>query len=115
MNAKEILVAARKLIEKEENWTKGGYARNSKGLLVADCTGPEAVCWCALGALRNVTKTGPLDYSVGAGARFEAIVKLLELIPRYDGLAEWQDEPERTHAEVLALFDKAISNCEAAI
>jgi hypothetical protein len=38
------------LIEKEENWTRFAYAKDKRGNMVG-WTDPNAVCWCASGAV----------------------------------------------------------------
>lgn len=81
---KQVLIAARKLIEKPENWTNKfpkicgyptcvGFAieRSSSGMSLGNFT--EALGFATVGCL-----------------------------------VDWNDDPKRTHAEVLAAFDKAI-------
>lgn len=58
MEKKEILnvlVKARRLLSNKEKWTQGYFARNAKG---KECspTSSAAVCFCALGAVRKVSK-----------------------------------------------------------
>lgn len=88
MNAVECLVAARKKIEDPANWGKGKQANHRKVLCAITAIGharAEAFgtdFWRAEWALREV---------IGRGS-----------------IVMWNDAPERTHAEVLAAFDKAI-------
>lgn len=51
----QLLIKARQRIAKEENWGRGAYARNAAGYGV-DVLAPEAVCWCAVGALEAECK-----------------------------------------------------------
>lgn len=54
MKTSDILKAAKQLISTPERWTKGFYARDKEGNTVR-VSYPEAVCWCAEGALFAVT------------------------------------------------------------
>ena len=89
MNALEALRAARARIEKPESWGKG------HGL-----TPPREPALCALGAL------------IFDGPHAEAIARLREALGT-SYVHKWNDAPERTHAEVLAAFDRAIELASA--
>jgi hypothetical protein len=78
----DVLLGARKLIEKEENW----------------CPGRDHVRRCALLAIADTADA--INVS-----SFEAEATFREVIGS-EGIAGWNDS--RTHAEVLAVFDKAI-------
>ncbi len=88
------LEAARALIDTPEKWHQGSlrdYTANG-----------VAFRWCAVGACRQVTESFEI-------ARYIAAKRALSHI--LGGTVwEWNDAPERTHAEVLELFDKAIAN-----
>lgn len=94
MTTLETLKAARKKIEKPENWTQGELARSAKGNGVR----PEsslAVCWCASGAMMSIDK----DCS------FRDLAAVIDnWIPVFNDT--------HTHSEVLAAFDAAISKLE---
>ncbi len=100
MTPKEILIAARAKIEAPERWTQGEYARNKRGGCV-DENSPSAACWCIVGAIGSVSMEqqhaawGPLIAAIGGPANLH--------------IPNWNDAPERTHAEVLAAFDRAIA------
>ena len=98
----EILKAARKLIEKPENWTKGAFARSAKGSRVRPVY-KGAVCFCSIGALQKV--------SVG-GNYTDAINFLRREVPE-DCMGVMAFNDSRTHSEVLDLFSKAIAAAEA--
>ncbi len=112
MTTREILIAARKKIERPECWTKGAYARRADGTYVGDSginedgfISADAVCFCALGACRAVS--GSLtDESPAARQIRDALGGR-----QYD-LSAFNDAPTTTHADVLALFDRAIAACE---
>lgn len=94
MTNKQILVAARKLIERPESWTQGWFAKNASGLSTyADHD--DAVCWCASGALIRVAPPGHR-----APAR--------NLLDSAAGVCIEEFNDSHSHADVLAAFDKAI-------
>lgn len=106
MKPSEVLRAARKLIERPENWTRGADARDVDGTPVWAAHGDvEPVCWCSTGALMRVTETGP-EYHSGRGF-LEQVISPWRFIP------QWNDAGNRTHPEVLAAFDRAIALAEA--
>lgn len=100
MYDKKTLIKARKLIDTPEKWTQGALARKKAGH-VSDIDGKGAVCFCALGAI--IKASGALD--TDAYNIFRRVI---------DGsISTFNDDPPRTHAEVLAAFDAAISKAEA--
>lgn len=89
---KEVLIAARKKIEKEEKWVRGGA-----GAGLDDCH----CCQTAISAVVGTQQARP------------ALVVFARQIGGTDNyylsdIWHWNDDPTRTHAEVLAAFDKAI-------
>jgi hypothetical protein len=101
LSVREVLVAARKLIEKPENWCQHGYALADDD----DGTSPlnkRAVKWCMAGACYRAAGR-PVHFSDPDA------IKLLERITSANWIPDWNDAPDRTHAEVLAAFDKAIA------
>lgn len=96
---KEVLIAARKKIEKPENWTQGTGAKDIEGRY-ADADSPEAVCWCSMGALYAVTASMPGTYYNQA---YEALRDVIN-----DSIAMFNDT--HSHADVIEIFDKAIAN-----
>jgi hypothetical protein len=101
MMTKEILIRARKLIEKPERWAKRTY-----GLYGGPC--------CAEGALMRVVR--PEEYRDALRALLAAACPNAEALsyPYLHGLSaavtKWNDS--HTHAEVLAAFDRAIEACD---
>ena len=95
----EVLTKARDLISSPERWTQGASARSASGDVV-HVSSPDAVSWCALGAIEKAA-----DYKE---TWFEEAVKLCDVIPH--GIATFNDS--HAHAEVLAAFDKAIEKNE---
>lgn len=103
-SAVEVLIAARNLIASPAAWTKGVMARREDGR-GADVKGPEAVCWCALGAIRRCCTTGQEE--------FEANDRLVDELPSGDYcIAEFNDRKSTSHAVMLSIFDAAIAKAE---
>jgi hypothetical protein len=110
MTPKEILIAARAKIEAPERWTQGAYAKTAKRNK-ADPNSPRATCWCILGAVAAVTGDNPNrpDRAISSGLAAAAGVDAYN-----ECVIEWNDAPGRTHAEVLAAFDRAIAAADSA-
>jgi hypothetical protein len=103
MTPLKILRQTRELLSAPERWTKEAFARDSPGEL-AGAQGRDAVCWCLDGALMR---------SVGGTPGRSAVLQLLSRAAQIDNIWTWNDAPERTHAEVLAVLDKAIALAES--
>lgn len=111
MTTREILIAARALIATPERWTQGDRARDAAGAPIDPCD-PRAVCWCISGALEAADPSGSdMDGFIGAALALE---KVIVGLGHRAAIGDFNDAPERTHAEVLAAFDKAIAATEAA-
>lgn len=105
----EILTEAKALINTPERWTKGKFAALADGSS-AHWDNPNATCYCIVGAIflaeehMNVaaspTTTRAIMKAVGAKISRDVSV--------------WNDAPERTHAEVMDAFDRAIELAKAA-
>jgi hypothetical protein len=90
------LMAARKLIEKEENWTKGAAARDRTGVSV-NYAASDAYSFCIVGALaRAKVKAGSKVYYRGNGG---SIVLF--------------NDYEARHSDILAFLDEAIAQSVA--
>lgn len=103
MNTKEILIAAKALIDAPEKWTQGDYARDASGNSVS-FKSKDAVCFCSLGAIHKVAK----------GKDFDDAEKCLREILNGDfrsSLHRFNDA--KNHKEVIELFDAAIARCDA--
>lgn len=93
----DVLSAAADLIEPEGAWTQGQAARDRHGNGV-DYRSPDAVCFCALGACVRSVSPGYDDFAVRCFLR--------SMTP--DGtIANWNDAPGRTQAEVVAKLREA--------
>lgn len=89
MEIKEVLIGARKLIEREQDWG----AKCKKGGVHCMQTAIEKVAGrrCDGPACEVISRVIGIPYA------------------RAHDIWEWNDAPGRTHAEVLAAFDKAIA------
>ena len=100
MTNKEVLQEARKFVEK--GWTQGVFARDKEGNTV-ESKDPRACKWNAMGAL--------------IAANPQGLYRWLELCSIFHSLTDkslsfaFNDEPETTKEDVLALYDKAIARC----
>lgn len=99
MTVKEVLVGMRQLLDKPENWTQRAFARDHREVGVSAWS-LFACKFCLMGASFKVANSLPR-----AHATTLYLANLVE-----DAIADWQDNPARTHAEILQLLDKAIAN-----
>lgn len=105
MTPVEVLKSARELLSDEKRWTKYHAGRTELGVSADPCD-RDAVRWCASGATRRVVGWNNTDAITLDAARRQ----LRNVIG--DSITSWNDYSRRTHAEVLAAFDKAIALAE---
>lgn len=100
----QVLDAAADLIKPEGAWTTCGYARTARGALVGPLE-EAAVCWCAKGAISRAAG----EHHTHRAQRLWVTAAKSIVRTHDDGvLAQWNDAPERTQAEVVqALRDAA--------
>ena len=100
MTTKEVLIQARALILK--GWTQEAFARDADGEPVS-AKDPDACSWCVVGAV------------VAAYPDWDNLSKgLWDFLGRFVDEPcpdEFNDLPETTQTDVLALFDRAIARC----
>lgn len=86
----QVLIDARKLIEQPENWYGGGQ-----------------IDWglkhCSLSAI------GKAEESLGLYPGDSRAANALRVAAEIKFVSSWNDAPNRTHADILAAFDKAIA------
>ena len=105
---RRLLKATRELVA--ESWCSGADALDANGFEV-DPWDDTAASWSLLGALvavleRNSSLAGELPLAeLGA-----ALFALADLIPT-DSLADWNDDPRQTQANVVAVLDQAAARC----
>ncbi len=103
MTPKEILIQGRAKVER--GWCQGFTALDANGeFTVAE--GPHAVAFCAIGATQNYQHPGE------EWAARHLIRQALGSNHGDLGIAEYNDAPGRTKAEILTLFDEAIKLAE---
>lgn len=103
MKTSEVLIEARKLIADEANWIKGrSKAVNAFG----------EFCYCS---------TGAVEATIGDSSLFWSAVDALteaSLTMEVDGVRRsiigYNDDPDTTHTDVLAVFDEAIRKAQQA-
>lgn len=108
-SAKDVLVLARPLIA--NGFITGAYAKTKDGTNVA-VDDERAVCFCSLGAIRNV-----FYKAERAGTSYELMYEAEECLinamndygPVVMGVITYNDS--HTKEEVLAKWDKAIATC----
>lgn len=93
----EILRAAKARIDTPEKWGQGYNLLST----------PKR---CSTQAISTALGLDLMDYGVLDTAPYE----VLAAVVGHDQVGNWNDAPERTHADVMAAFDRAIETCEAA-
>lgn len=109
----DVLRAAKALIGVPERWTKNKEARDAKGRETSPFS-ENAVCWCSAGALMRVTPNTslPVRYRRGAEAMLDSEAPKTRSFSRGPYIA-FNDRRTTTHADIMALFDRAIAAAEA--
>ena len=99
-----VLALARALLADEQRWCRGSFAR---GWLEIPVPVPSLFArrYCALGAIMRAGRK--------LGLRFEDAANALEWQTRRP-VPNWNDDPWRTHAGVVAAFDGAIAALDRA-
>lgn len=116
MTVEQILLAAKGLIAKPENWTTGRFAANVADYTVLE-TDPSACKFCARGAINHVV--GGWDSNEGVIAA-DALYRAANTIapePPEDGHPIFYINDQLGHEAVMKMFDAAIakvtgSQCE---
>jgi hypothetical protein len=94
----EDLKAAKALIADEAKWTRRTFE--------------EGGCFCALGAVAEAVKFDPWSNWSHDPRAWNCKLALEAETPDRD-VPAFNDHPRTTHADVLALFDRAIAAAEA--
>lgn len=95
------LSAMRNLLADPKSWTQGASARNKWGGVELSFS-PSAVCWCLIGASARI------DGRLFSDMR--SIDAMIRALP--DGFSDvvaFNDAETTTHADVLAVIDRAIA------
>lgn len=96
-DTRAVLVAARALIER--GWTQRAAARNEAGLPVS-YRSETATCWCLSGALRVSSN--------GSDQRWLDVLAFMRTMTPRHSVVAFNDDPDTSQSDVLALFDRAI-------
>jgi len=97
-----VLTRARELIGDEQHWCRRTYARGWRGLPVP-VQSSAAHRFCAVGALLRAGRE--------LGLSVEDARNVLEW-QTVRPVQDWNDDPARTHREVIAAFDAAVTALE---
>lgn len=100
----EVLEKAADLIEPEGAWTQGQLARGKSGRAV-DEFGSHAARFCAYGAICRVTRYN--------APHVDAIGTLQRAIGRDRSITRWNDQRDRTQAEVVSKLRDAAAIARA--
>lgn len=77
-----------------KGWCQGDYATDAQGASVEE-TSPHAVSWCAFGSIK--ASYGPDN--------FEPVHRLGNVLDRKGcNIPYWNDDPSRTHGDVIQAF-----------
>jgi hypothetical protein len=101
MRISEVLINARKLIERPEHWCQGATARGKDGLSAGLWAG--AYSYCMQGAIQKAT---PGEMHILPA--YDYLCRTLPVRYRTRGLPAFNDVKTRTHAQVLKVFNRAI-------
>jgi hypothetical protein len=92
-----VLTRARELIGDEQHWCRRTYARGWRGLPVP-VQSSAAHRFCAVGALLRAGRELGLPVEDARNALEWQTVRPVQ---------DWNNDPQRTHADVIATFDAA--------
>lgn len=108
MTPREVLIAAKALIDTPEKWGKDGFVQLRNG---TTCYCVEGAVMAAMGCPAVLSDERPATVLSRANMEFER--EVLRFIANSVGtqirlIPDWNDAPERTHAEVMDAFTRAI-------
>jgi hypothetical protein len=87
-------------------WCQGADARDARGRTVEPWQ-PEARRWSLLGAIVAETEPARLETGLLREVELRRALQALATVVCSESLDEWNDEPGRTQAEVIAALDSA--------
>ncbi len=100
-----LLAKAKEIISDPKHWAKHEFAYDKDGYEVHPDSS-TAACWCARGAVYAANKS-----YTGAEVE-EAFKHLAAVCPLGVLIGFYNDQPERTHDDIMDLFDKAIEHAQ---
>lgn len=98
---KAILSDAHDLIEDEESWCQGHFAKTGQNGVLCAPEGDDAECWCAVGAIQRAGLRRGADLDT-----IKAAALLLQANIGHMSITKFNDN--HTHAEVLARFEQTL-------
>jgi len=104
MSALDILTKARELIADPARWTQGALARTTNRETVSPYDN-SAICWCLVGACSRASATD--EASDDFGPALAALEDACVAAGGGASIPSFNDQPGRTHAQVLAVLDAA--------
>lgn len=100
--ASQILAEAKELISSPEKWTKGAMARDIHGAPLAYLWPlSDNINFCLLGAITCILR----QFDEQSSLAYEAII---EAAGSPSSIIDWNDDPSRTHEEVMEVLRNAI-------
>lgn len=113
MLTSEKLIAAKAKIDTPEKWTQGDFSLDKYGQYTQP-EGPNAVCYCSLGALYAVGQgtingTDALKYLAYAVWEIQGFRQGTECV-QFTTVHTYNDS--HTHEEVMSVFDLAIKKAK---
>lgn len=90
------------LLATPDKWTQRAFAKTATGEITSSLA-PDAKCWCLVGA---IVKCYGDDGIEGFQARMDVTRNLTIAAGEPDSIVNWNDNPSRTHAEVLELVKR---------
>lgn len=110
----DVMVKARELIAKPENWTRRTYARSAQGCAV-EWNSKHACAFCTLGALKRTIRDMRLP-TERRDSFFKTACMFLEKTLHERGLSVsisgFNDVSHTKHRNILKLFDDTIKRVE---
>lgn len=100
ISVKEVLVRARARIDTPEKWGKGYEACGLTPGCMTECVG--------IALDRAAASTFSYSEDPGWNLAREMFRDAAGLSDDAGSIIDWNDDPDRTHVEVMAVFDKAI-------
>ncbi len=97
----QVLKGALVVLDNEEAWTKGKFARDEDGETCSPIS-PKACKFCLLGAMRKAANND--------SGLVISTMKLVEFVNDIPVIAQWNDEPDRKFVEVVGVINKTIES-----
>jgi len=108
-STRELLIKAKALIDTPSKWCRDSYARDAAGEKIKLVCDPRVVSWCIMGALRAVAlRCTDRRWET----TYTACSDVVRRVSSPSDFVKFNDDPATTHADIMALFDRAIESCD---